>query len=95
MLDPYNAIIGQRLDAYPDLTAVRLLAEVQAAGYSGGYTQLKEYVGRVRPRPVPEPVVRFETPPGHQGQVDFAHFRFPWGRRYALLVVLDIRVTCG
>jgi transposase len=33
-------------------------------------------------------VVRFETPPGHQAQVDFAEFRFPWGKRYALLVVL-------
>jgi transposase len=33
--------------------------------------------------------VRFETPPGHQAQVDFAHFRLPWGWRYALLVVLS------
>jgi len=32
--------------------------------------------------------VRFETPPGHQAQVDFAEFRFPWGKRYALLVAL-------
>ena len=31
---------------------------------------------------------RFETPPGHQGQVDFAEFRLPWGKRYALIVVL-------
>ena len=27
-------------------------------------------------------------PPAHQAQVDFAEFRFPWGKRYALLVVL-------
>jgi transposase len=33
-------------------------------------------------------VIRFETPPGRQAQVDFARFRFPWGVRYALLVVL-------
>ena len=33
-------------------------------------------------------MIRFETPPGHQAQVDFAEFRFPWGKRYALLVVL-------
>jgi transposase len=45
-------------------------------------------VSRVRPRPQPEPVVRFETAPGHQAQVDFATARFPWGRRHALLVVL-------
>ena len=31
---------------------------------------------------------RFETPPGHQGQVDFAEFRLPWGKRHALIVVL-------
>ncbi|WP_440996274.1 helix-turn-helix domain-containing protein [Arhodomonas sp. SL1] len=36
----------------------------------------------------PEPVIRFETLPGQQGQVDFAEFRLPWGKRYALLVVL-------
>ncbi len=34
------------------------------------------------------PVQRFETPPGHQGQVDFAEFRLPWGKRHALIVVL-------
>jgi transposase len=32
--------------------------------------------------------VRFETPAGRQAQVDFARFTFPWGVRYALLVVL-------
>ena len=87
-LDPYKAIIHTRLEAYPELSAVRLLEEIRAAGYLGGYTQLKEYVAKVRPRPPEEPVVRFETPPGHQAQVDFADFRLPWGKRYALLVVL-------
>jgi len=32
--------------------------------------------------------VRFETPPGQQAQVDFAEFHLPWGKRYALVVVL-------
>jgi transposase len=87
-LEPYKGIIRDRLEEFPELTAVRLLAEIRAAGYPGGYTQLKEYVRTVRPRPPEEPVVRFETAPGEQAQVDFAHFRLPWGRRYALLVVL-------
>ena len=38
--------------------------------------------------PAPEPVIRFETPAGRQAQVDFARFRFAWGMRYALLVVV-------
>jgi transposase len=87
-LAPYHGIITERLTTFPELSAVRLFAECRAAGYAGGLTQLKGYVRQVRPRPEPEPIVRFETPPGHQAQVDFATFRFPWGTRYALLVVL-------
>ncbi len=82
-LDPYKPIVEARLTAYPELSAVRLLA-----GYTGGYSQLKEVVRQLRPVPPPETVVRFETPAGRQEQVDFAEFRFPWGKRYALLVVL-------
>jgi transposase len=87
-LDAYKGIIDARLAAYPELSAVRLLAEIRAAGYTGGYSQLKALVRQVRPAPAPEPVVRFETPAGKQAQVDFARFTFPFGVRYALLVVL-------
>jgi transposase len=87
-LHPYHGIITERLDAYPELSAVRLLAEIRAAGYTGGYTQLKVHLQQVRPRPLPESVNRFETEPGHQAQVDFAEVKFPWGKRYVLLVVL-------
>jgi transposase len=87
-LDPYKQIIDTRLGSYPELSAVRLFDEVTAAGYSGSYTQVKEYVRQVRPRPEPEPVIRFETDPAHQAQVDFAQVRFPWGKRFVLLVVL-------
>jgi transposase len=87
-LDPYHGIITARLATYPELSAIRLFDECRAAGYDGGITQLRDYVQRVRPHPEPEPLVRFETPPGHQAQLDFADFRFPWGKRYALMVVL-------
>ena len=65
-LDAYKAIIETRLAAYPALSAVRLLAEIRAAGFEGSYTQLKAFVRRVRPAPPPTPVIRFETPAGHQ-----------------------------
>jgi transposase len=87
-VDAFRPIIEARLAEFPKLTAMRLFDEIRAAGYDGGYTQVKEYVRRVRPAPTPDRVVRFETPPGHQAQVDFAEFRLPWGKRYALLVVL-------
>jgi transposase len=87
-LDPFKSLITTRLSEFPELTAVRLFDEVRAAGYSGGLTQLKAFVRRVRPAPPAEAVQRFETPPGRQAQIDFARFRLPWGVRYALLVVL-------
>lgn len=87
-LDPHKPLIDQRLETYPLLTAVRLFEEARAAGYTGSLTQLKLYVQQVRPRPEPEPLIRFETAPGLQGQVDFAEVRLPWGRRVALMVVL-------
>ena len=59
----------------PSLTASqRLFDEIRAAGYLGGYTQVKEYVRSIRPQPPADPVVRFETPAGFPGQVDFASF---------------------
>ena len=68
---------------------MRLLDEIRAAGYAGGYSQLTAFV---RPTPAPAPVIRFETPAGRQGQVDFAEFRFPWGKRYALIVLVYSRL---
>lgn len=85
-LAPYHPLIQARLTEFPQLQATRLFAECRAAGYPGGYSQLRAFVHTLRP--APEPVVRFETAPGQQAQVDFAHCRLPWGVRYALIVVL-------
>ena len=87
-LDPYKAIIDARLEEFPKLSAKRLFDEVRAAGYPGGYVRVNDYVRETRPREPVEPVIRFETPAGRQGQVDFGTFALPWGRRHALVVVL-------
>ena len=88
-LDPYKGIIDARLEEYPKLSAKRLFDEIRAAGYPGGYSRVRDYVRGVRPREAVEVVVRFETLAGRQGQVDFGTFPLPWGRRYALMVVLS------
>lgn len=85
-LAPFHALIADRLGEFPALRASRLFAECRAAGYAGGYSVVRNYVRALRPPPAP--IIRFETPPGQQAQVDFAHCRLPWGVRYALLVVL-------
>jgi transposase len=86
-LEKYTALIDARLAEFPRLSGTRLLAECRAAGYTGGVTQLRAYVQRLRPAPT-EDIVRFETEPGQQAQIDWAHCRLPWGVRYALVVVL-------
>ena len=86
-LDAYKAIINERLEQFPKLSAKRLFDEVCAAGYPGGYSQVRDYVRQVRAREPAEAVVRFETPAGRQAQVDFGTFTLPWGRRHALVVL--------
>ncbi len=45
-LDPYHPLIQEQLTTYPELSAVRLFAECRAAGYPGGYSQVKALVAR-------------------------------------------------
>jgi transposase len=52
-----------------------LLRELRERGYVGGYTVLKDFLQRLRPVVMPEPVVRFETAPSEQMQVDWASLR--------------------
>ncbi len=72
---PFERYIGERLAAFPELTATRLLREIRALGYDGGYTAVKQVARALRPSVTTGFEVRFETPPGQQAQVDFAHFR--------------------
>ena len=51
------------------------LGQNYSGGYSGGYTMLKLFVASLRPQQAIEPVVRFETGPGEQMQVDWAVIR--------------------
>ncbi|MFA5985139.1 MAG: IS21 family transposase, partial [Methylococcaceae bacterium] len=71
-LDPFKAYLRGRIEAAkPDwIPATVLLREIQAQGYQGKDGILKIYIRAFKQQPK-EPVVRFETPPGQQMQVDF------------------------
>jgi len=76
LLDPWMDYLRFRLDAYPGLSARRLLREICERGYTGGYSTVRDTVRALRPAGGGSPfAVRFETPPGQQAQVDFAQFR--------------------
>ncbi len=72
---PFEPYLRERVAAYPDLTGSRLHREIRDLGYGGGYTMVKDFLREVRPSVSAGFEVRFETPPGRQAQVDFAHFR--------------------
>ncbi|WP_093475530.1 IS21 family transposase [Halopseudomonas yangmingensis] len=75
-LDPFTAYLQERIDAARSkwIPATVLLREIQERGYTGGISQLKRYLAPFKHH-APDPVVRFETPPGKQLQVDFTTIR--------------------
>ena len=74
-LEPFERYLRERLVIVPELTGRRLHRELAAMGYQGGYTAVTDLLRAIRPIRPPSFEVRFETPPGRQAQVDFAHFR--------------------
>ncbi len=70
-MDPFKDYIEKRLQEYPELTATVLFKELVERGYTGKLTILRMYVSSIRPKGKPEIVVRFETEPGRQFQVDW------------------------
>ena len=45
--------------------------ELRDRGYAGGYTMLKLFAASLVPKELAAPVIRFETEPGEQMQVDW------------------------
>lgn len=71
-LDPHKAYLHERMEAAKPhwIPATVLLREIQELGYTGGISQLKNYLVDFK-TVESDPVVRFETPPAKQMQVDF------------------------
>jgi transposase len=77
--DPYKSYLRERWQAC-GLSAVRLLPEIQAMGYTGSISTLRRYLHSLKPERerLRKLTVRFETPPGKQAQSDWAYCgRFP------------------
>ena len=71
-LDSFATYLAQRIKEYPDLSAVKILAELRGMGYSGGLSILKDHLRVLRPK-TPDVFLRIETLPGEQAQVDWAN----------------------
>jgi transposase len=74
MLDVHEAFVLDLLARFPDITAQRIYEELEArTAFEGGYTIVKKYVRKIRPRPVVELSTPVEEPdPGKIAECDWA-----------------------
>lgn len=72
-LDDHYDYLRER--AGTGLSAVRLLAELQARGYTGGIHAVRRFLAKIEARQcaAASATVRYETGPGEQAQVDWKH----------------------
>lgn len=78
MLDDWADEMKKLTERYPDITGVRMYEELVAKGFVGGKTIVTDRLRQMRPRPKKRPVVRFETEPGKQGQMDWSEYTIPF-----------------
>lgn len=74
-LDPFKGVIESWLEREPRLTAKRIHQDLlRDYGFEGSYPIVRRHVQEVRRAKLsPLAEERFETPPGHQAQVDWSY----------------------
>jgi len=74
-LDPFKPLIGELLEQDSRAPGSVILQRLQAAGYSGGHTILREHLHQVRVSPAtPRAFVRMEPSAGERFEIDWGHF---------------------
>jgi transposase len=84
LLGPHQAYVLQRLAAV-GYCAQAIFEELQVRGYRGSYQTIKRFVSPLRKEAEIEATVRFETPPGRQGQAD-------WGQCWTIVAGKRVKV---
>lgn len=76
-LTPFEQYLLERIShASPDWIPVTVLFdEIKKRGYQGGIAQLRRFVSQYKPKKINGPIIRFETEPGQQMQIDFTIIR--------------------
>ena len=89
-LDNYKSYINVRVNqAKPNwIPATVIFDEIKKQGYLGKISLLRNYMYNIKPKVVERPLIRFETQPGEQMQVDFATFRQQNKKYYAFVAIL-------
>jgi transposase len=93
-VDAFLPFVRETLEKYPRLRASRLWAMAKARGYTGSQSRFRGIVAQLRVRPHGEAFLRRAVLPGHEAQVDWAHFgKITVGRAkrdlFAFVIVLS------
>jgi transposase len=84
ILKPHKSYILKRLAAV-GYCAQAIYEELRLMGYRGSYDVVKRFVSPLREEAEIEATVRFETPPGQQGQAD-------WGQCWTMIAGRRVKV---
>ena len=86
----YESYLRERqAAAHPNwIPATVLFREIVERGYIGGMSQLRAFLRSIRPATPADSVVRFETEPGEQMQIDWVEFRKGSAPLYAFCATL-------
>jgi transposase len=74
-LDDFALKMKELLEKYPRITGVRMFEELQAVGYEGGISRVREELSGMRPASKKSVINRFETEAGEQGQMDWSPYK--------------------
>lgn len=74
LLDPFKPVIDNILQEEPDFNRELILKRIKKSGYSGGITTVRVYAKKKSDELHQKAVIRFETEPGFQAQVDWKVF---------------------
>lgn len=87
-LDGYQEKIGDLLNHYPDLSAVRIHEEIKNLGYPGGISILRDYLATFRTSS--KTFLAIRTTPAEEAQADWAYTGTIASQRvYCFLIVLS------
>lgn len=75
LLESYKPFINGILENNPHYNCIILQRRLLRQGYSGSISILRDYAAKVKNKLLMEAVIRFETEPGFQAQVDWKEFR--------------------
>ncbi len=92
-LDPFKADIRSRIETKPNANGEVIYQSIRKMGYTGKRSVLKEFITKVRRETESSAVIRYETEPGFQAQVDWVEFGKQWvdgsfRKLYAFTMVL-------